>query len=592
MNKVVKSLRLHRDSQEFRLLFQSIHSASKSGLVLPDDELTLSDFMRPRSSAQSNILSDETMKDKRALSKGKRYFIETYGCQMNVNDSDIVHTVLQGEGFSIAKSAEEADIVLLNTCAIRENAESKIWQRLGYFKNVKIERRAKEGHYGTGPVISVLGCMAERLKQKLLDSDKLVDIVAGPDAYRDLPRLIDAVSPVKSKEKGDMSTAMNVQLSFEETYADIIPIRTAGHKSVFLSIMRGCNNMCSFCVVPYTRGRERSRPMSSILDEVRYLRDVGTKEITLLGQNVNSYADFQEFKPKINASKNYFEDEYAKGFVSVYKPIRDGSKRFADLLHEVASIDPEIRVRFTSPHPKEFSKDVIEAIKSHDNICKQLHMPAQSGSSGVLERMKRGYTRKAYNNLVETIRSEIPGVALSSDMIAGFCSESEAEHLESVDLMRSIKFDLAFLFAYSLRDRTHAARHYDDNIPENVKLRRLQDLIYEYRQGLEEIAAKEVGRRHIVLVEGHSKRSSSQLTGRTDSFKRVVFDNEKVLESYGAYGTQSLSKYISLKPGDYAAVEIIPGGTGATLHAKALGKTTIKDFVAIHRTTIPLDKYL
>lgn len=332
--------------------------------------------------------------------------------------------------------------------------------------------------------------------------------------------------------------------------------------------------------------------MSSILDEVRYLRDVGIKEITLLGQNVNSYADFQDPRPKMDVSKNYFEDEYAKGFISVYKPNREGSTRFADLLHEVASIDPEIRVRFTSPHPKDFSKDVIDAIKSHDNICKQLHMPAQSGSSSVLERMKRGYTRKAYDDLVETIRSEIPGVAVSSDMIAGFCSESESEHLDSVDLMRSIKFDLAFLFAYSLRDRTHAARHYQDNVPENVKLRRLQELIYEYRQGLQEIAAKEIGRRHIVLVEGPSKRSTSQLTGRTDSFKRVIFDNKKVLKSYGACATQSSPKFVHLEPGDYAAVEIIPGGTGATLHAKALGKTTIKDFVAKHRTTIPMDRYL
>lgn len=590
MNRIIKFVRFYNDLPGSRSLYQSgTQLASKAGL-LPKDGPTLSDFMNPPSSFQHEL--NKTSANMRSTSNGMRYFIETYGCQMNVNDSDIVHQVLQEEGFRTAGSAEDADVVLLNTCAIRENAESKIWQRLGYFKNLKVQRRAKMGHYGTGPVVSVLGCMAERLKQKLLDSDKLVDIVVGPDAYRDLPRLIEIVKPVESKEKNDIPTAMNVQLSLEETYADIIPIRTAGDKSVFLSIMRGCNNMCSFCVVPYTRGRERSRDMSSIINEVRYLRDIGTKEITLLGQNVNSYADFQDLRPKVDSSKNYFEKEYAKGFVSVYKPMREGSKRFSDLLHEVASIDPEIRLRFTSPHPKDFSKDVIEAIKSHDNICKQLHMPAQSGSSTVLERMKRGYTRKAYDELVREIRDEIPGVALSTDMIAGFCLESESEHLESVDLMRSIKFDLAFLFAYSRRDKTHAARHYDDNVPENIKLRRLQELIHEYRQGLEEIAIEEIGRRHIVLVEGSSKRGNGQLTGRTDSFKRVVFDDEKVLESYKNDCSPSTCNYVSLKPGDYAAVEIIQGGKGATLHAKALAKTTIREFVALHQTTIPLNKYL
>lgn len=586
MNWIFQSLRSRHDLRLSRFLYQSsTQLASSSGVALPEDGLTLADFMT------SSLTRESQNSTLQANSNNKKYFIETYGCQMNVNDSDIVHTVLQEKGYCPSDNAEEANVVLLNTCAIRENAEAKIWQRLGYFKNLKIERRAKLGHYGSGPVVSVLGCMAERLKQKLLDSDKLVDIVAGPDAYRDLPRLIDVVSPMETKDRHGMATAMNVQLSLEETYADIIPIRDAGHKSVFLSIMRGCNNMCSFCVVPYTRGRERSRPMSSILDEVKYLRDIGTKEITLLGQNVNSYADFQMSKPQKDTSKNYFDQEYAKGFVSVYKPMREGSKRFADLLHNVASIDPEIRFRFTSPHPKDFSDEVIKVIQSHDNICKQLHMPAQSGSSSVLARMKRGYTRAAYNDLVAEIRSKIPGVALSTDMIAGFCGETELEHMESVDLMRSIKFDLAFLFAYSMRGKTHASKHYDDNVPEKVKIQRLQELIHEYRKGLEEMALQEIGRRHIVLVEGPSKRSNSQLTGRTDSFKRVVFDDKNVFDSYKGYNSPDAAARVPIRPGDYVAIEIIPGGKGATLHAKALARTTIKEFISLHQTTIPLNKY-
>lgn len=590
MKRIVESLRPLQCLKRCRSPFQSsAHAASKTGMLIPEDNMTLFDFMS--SPLNGGVKEKEVLSHQTYESNDRRYFIETYGCQMNVNDSDIVHTVLQDKGFRMADSAEEADVVLLNTCAIRENAEAKIWQRLGYFKNLKVERRAKVGHYGRGPIVSVLGCMAERLKQKLLDADKLVDIVAGPDAYRDLPRLIEIVSPLESKVKRDLPTAMNVQLSLEETYADIIPVRNADSKSVFLSIMRGCNNMCSFCVVPYTRGRERSRPLSSILDEVKYLRDTGTKEITLLGQNVNSYADFQEEKPSLDDSKDYFKDEYARGFVSVYKPNREGSRRFADLLHDVASIDPEIRFRFTSPHPKDFSNDVIDAIKSHDNICKQLHMPAQSGSSSVLARMKRGYTRESYDELVATIRSQIPGVALSTDMITGFCGESDLEHSESVDLMQTTKFDLAFLFAYSIRDKTHAARHYEDDVPQNIKIKRLQDLIFEYRKGLQELALEEVGRRHIVLVEGVSKRCDKQLTGRTDSFKRVVFDNIKVSESYKNDNDQFMKNQVSLKPGDYAAVEIISGGKGATLHARALARTTIGEFVAFHQSTIPLTKY-
>jgi len=518
---------------------------------------------------------------------------------MNVNDSEVVRTVLDmAGGYSVAPSAEEADVVLLNTCAIRENAESKIWQRLGYFKNMKLERRKRhrfeEGKWG--PVVGVLGCMAERLKHKLLEGDRLVDLVVGPDAYRDLPNLIEIVSPSGIRKEESASTAINVQLSVEETYADIIPVRHSSEHSVFLSIMRGCNNMCSFCVVPYTRGRERSRPVSSIIDEIRYLSDTGVKEVTLLGQNVNSYADFsdQEQRPfRPQGHVDYFEENYARGFRSVYKPIRDGSVSFAELLDLVASVDPEMRIRFTSPHPKDFSDDVLKSIKDHHNICYQLHMPAQSGSTEVLSRMRRGYTREAYDDLVLHIRESLPGVALSTDMIAGFCGETEEDHQLSVDLMRQVRYDLAFLFAYSSRDKTHAARHHIDDIPASVKTRRLQELITEYRSGLEKAALEEVGRRHIVLIEGASKRSEEQLTGRTDSFKRVILDDIKVPAKYKIHFRESThgEDLVPIKPGDYVAVQIVNGGKGATLFAKPLARTTISEFVGEHGSALPLCKF-
>lgn len=549
--------------------------------VLPNDGLELSDFFKSQACHEREpgtaSAGDQT---------GRNYFIETYGCQMNVNDSEVVGKLLQDKGYSVAPSAEEADIVLLNTCAIRENAESKVWQRLGYFKNLKLAKKQKRGsHVKKDQIVGVLGCMAERLKQKLLESDKLVDMVVGPDAYRDLPRLIDIMSP--QTEGSYQNKAMNVQLSADETYADVIPVRQGGTNSAFLSIMRGCNNMCSFCVVPFTRGRERSRPMKSILEEVRYLSENGVKEVTLLGQNVNSYADFSEQEKKIfkaDPSKDYFGETYAKGFTTVYKPLREGAINFAELLSEVASVDPEMRIRFTSPHPKDFSDDVISAIKSHDNICKQLHMPAQSGSTNVLKRMNRGYSREAYDELVAHIRSEIPGVALSTDMIAGFCGETEEDHQASVDLLRSIKYDLGFLFAYSRRDKTHAAKKYVDDVPEDVKKQRLQELIFEYRQGLSDLAVGEVGRRHIVLVEGPARKSENQLTGRTDTFKRVVFSDIKVPSSY----LNGSAELVSLRAGDYAAVQIIGGGTGATLKGTPLGRTTIQEFTALHGTTVPL----
>ena len=519
---------------------------------------------------------------------------------MNVSDSELVETLLDRAGYSVAPTVEDADVVLLNTCAIRENAEAKIWQRLGYFKNLKLERRkGRSSEAKTGPIVGVLGCMAERLKQRLLETDKLVDVVVGPDAYRDLPKLIDIVSPGGSKE---CSTAMNVQLSAEETYADIVPIRKQGAHSVYLSIMRGCNNMCSFCIVPFTRGRERSRPMSSIVDEVRLLSEAGVKEITLLGQNVNSYSDFSQSTGKRETSsmardnknqRDFFEEHYAKGFRSVYKPIRDGAYSFAELLHHVASVDPEIRIRFTSPHPKDFSDDVIDVVNSHSNICNQLHMPAQSGSSRMLERMHRGYTREAYDQLVDHIRNKTPGVALSTDMIAGFCGETEEDHQLSLDLMNSVQYELAFLFAYSKRDKTHASRNYEDNVSEATKNRRLQELIAAYRSGLASQAGKEVGRRHLVLVEGKSRRSDKQMTGRTDTFKRAVFDDIQVPSKYkiDIQGKVQNAPLVQLMPGDYVAVQVVDGGRGSTLHCVPLARTTLKEFAGQHGSALPLNSF-
>ncbi|KDD75516.1 radical SAM protein [Helicosporidium sp. ATCC 50920] len=545
---------------------------------------------------------------------------------MNASDSEVVLSVLQSSGFGSAPDAESADVVLLNTCAIRENAESKIWQRLGYLKNLKRQRRRDQAR----PVVGVLGCMAERLKHKLLESDKLVDIVAGPDAYRDLPRLVSIVrgedgegaekggeetrvrharseaastsapslpTPLPSRRDRRPSwphqTAINVQLSVDETYADIVPVRRAGAHSAYLSIMRGCNNMCAFCIVPYVRGRERSRSLASILEEVRVLSEQGVKEVTLLGQNVNSYADFSEVSPEqspiglsaarprpppLSADPDAFR-AYASGFRSVYRPRREGATGFAELLHRVAMVDPEIRVRFTSPHPKDFSDEVLQVIATHPNVCSQLHMPAQSGHSATLERMRRGYTRDAYDALVTRARELVPGVALSTDMISGFCGETADEHAASVDLMRSVEFEQAFMFAYSDREKTYASKHLVDDVPDAVKAARLQDVIDAFRAGLARRSAAEVGRRHLVLVEGPAKRGEGMLTGRTDTFKRVVFDGREPVP--GSYAASGRAGGANVEKGDYVAVEIVDGSSG-TLVGRALARTSIAEFSAAH----------
>ena len=534
----------------------------------------------------------------------RRAYIETYGCQMNVSDSEIVASVLNANDYDLTDTHEDADAILVNTCAIRDGAEAKIWARLRQLKAVKRDReiewkrasRKGESDARPAPVVGILGCMGERLKEKLLEADGLADLVAGPDAYRDLPRLIDAA---RGDDGGDLGAAINTQLSLEETYADIAPVRrpNAG-PSAFVSIMRGCNNMCAFCIVPFTRGRERSRPVGSILNEIRRLSDEGVKEVTLLGQNVNSFADMSmssggdssgDVGTRIgttglsgNHGSDPFERYYAPGFVSVYKPKRDGAVRFAELLDAVADVDPEMRVRFTSPHPKDFPDEVLRVIAERPNVTKQLHMPAQSGSSSVLERMRRGYTREAYLDLVARARRDIPGVALSSDFISGFCGETEEEHADTVSLMHLVGYEKAFMFAYSMREKTAAARRLNDDVPEHVKKRRLAEVIDAQRKGAEDANALEVGRVHCVLVEGRSKRSDERMSGRTCTNKRVIVDGVDTAAEYDVTeGSQHGSPTVTMNSGDYVAVRIDRAGAN-TLYGTPLGRTELGRFHRIH----------
>ncbi|WP_083750024.1 tRNA (N6-isopentenyl adenosine(37)-C2)-methylthiotransferase MiaB [Rhodohalobacter halophilus] len=442
----------------------------------------------------------------------KRFYIETYGCQMNMADSEVVNSILMNEGMSPVQSAEEADVIFVNTCSIRENAETRVWNRLKEFRSLKKEKE--------GVTVGVLGCMAERIKENIIEKEQLVDIVVGPDAYRDIPNLL--------KQVDDGRKAVNVLLSLEETYADITPVRTSGNGvTAFVSIMRGCDNMCAFCVVPFTRGRERSRPLSSIMEEVRQLNDQGYKEITVLGQNVNSYQ---------------------------YEDID-----FTRLMDELSAANPEIRFRFSSPHPKDFPEPLLHLIAERPNLCNYIHIPAQAGSDSMLERMRRPYTREQYLKLIDRMREIIPGVSLSTDIIAGFCDETEEEHEATMSLMKIVEYDLAYMFAYSERERTLAARKYEDNVPEDVKKRRLSEIIDQQRAIQEKNNKLEVGRRHLILVEGTSKKSDEQLSGRTDTNKMVVFDKE------------------NYQRGDYVEVEITDF-TSATLIAKPIRKSSIGEF--------------
>nr|XP_015220193.1 PREDICTED: CDK5 regulatory subunit-associated protein 1 isoform X6 [Lepisosteus oculatus] len=416
---------------------------------------------------------------------------------------------------------------------LREKAEQTIWNKLRQLATLKQKRPKTRSPLKLG----VLGCMAERLKTELLEREKLVDVLAGPDAYRDLPRLL-------SVAHGGLR-ASNVLLSLEETYADVMPVhRTPQGHSAFVSVMRGCDNMCSYCIVPFTRGRERSRPIASILEEVRLLLDQGVREVTLLGQNVNSYRD-----TSVQQLSGVEPTRRSRGFSALYRD-RQGGLRFADLLDRVSLVDPEMRVRFTSPHPKDFPDEVLQLIQERGNICKQIHLPAQSGSSRVLQAMRRGYTREAYLELVAHIRGIIPEVSLSSDFIAGFCGETEEDHQQTVSLLRDVQYNMGFLFAYSMRQKTHASRRLQDDVPLEVKQRRLEELITVFREEASKVNAGLIGSAQLVLVEGESKRSATELCGRNEGNLKVIFPRQEVPTNPSSPCTAAIS------PGDYVLVKV------------------------------------
>ncbi|KAM8757442.1 mitochondrial tRNA methylthiotransferase CDK5RAP1 [Acanthopagrus schlegelii] len=489
------------------------------------------------------------------LGKSRKVYFETYGCQMNVNDTDIAWSILQGKGYLRTVDLSEADVVLLVTCSIREKAEQTIWNRLQQLTVMK-KRRLKTQ---TPMKIGILGCMAERLKTELLEREKLVDVLAGPDAYRDLPRLLTVADGGQQ--------ASNVLLSLEETYADIMPVHRAPQGySAFVSIMRGCDNMCSYCIVPFTRGRERSRPVSSILEEVRMLSDQGVKEVTLLGQNVNSYRDTSEEQfcsPDLT--------QLSRGFKTVYRP-KQGGLRFSDLLDRVSRIDPDMRIRFTSPHPKDFPDEVLHLIAERGNICQQIHLPAQSGSSKVLKAMRRGYTREAYLDLVSNVRRIIPGVSLSSDFISGFCGETEDDHLQTLSLIREVGYSVGFLFAYSMRKKTHAFHRLQDDVPAEVKQRRLEECIGVFREEAARVNAALIGSTQLVLVEGESKRSAQDLCGRTDGNIKVIFPKEDV----SAQPAESNSAPVNA--GDYVLVKVLSANS-QSLRGHAISHSSLRGTV-------------
>ena len=420
-------------------------------------------------------------------SDGRKLYIESYGCQMNFSDSEIVASILIDEGFETTKDYKEADVVFINTCSIRENAEQRVRKRLKEFEAVKTKN--------PGLVVGVLGCMAERLKAKFLEEEKLVDVVVGPDAYRDLPNLINKVE--------DGNKAVNVLLSREETYADISPVRlNSNGVSAFISIMRGCDNMCSFCVVPFTRGRERSRDAVSIVKEAQDLFNAGYKEVTLLGQNVDSY----KYTPKVE------EGEESLPTVN-----------FANLLELVAQVSPELRIRFSTSHPKDITDEVLYTMAKYENICKYIHLPVQSGNTRVLEIMNRTYTREWYMDRVEAIRRIIPQCSISTDVITGFCTETEEEHKDTLSMMEYVKYDFAYMFAYSERPGTLAAKRFEDDIPEEIKKRRLTEVVNLQQIHSLERVQQYVGKVHKVLIEGFSKRSDQDYCGRNDQNTMVVF---------------------------------------------------------------------
>jgi len=429
----------------------------------------------------------------------KLFYIESYGCQMNFSDSEIVASILNKEGFGATRNVEDADLILLNTCSIREKAEQTVRKRLTEFKKIKAAR--------PGMLVGMLGCMAERLKSKLLEEEKLVDLVVGPDAYRSLPGLI-------SEAEGGQK-AVNVLLSRDETYADISPVRLDSNGiTAFVSIMRGCNNMCSFCVVPFTRGRERSRDAVSIINECKDLFERGFKEVTLLGQNVDSY---------------YFIDE-----------AKDELVTFANLLEKVALISPLLRVRFSTSHPKDITDEVLHTMAKYENICKYIHLPVQSGSTRILQLMNRTYTREWYKAKVDRIREIMPDCGISSDIISGFCTEEDSDHKDTLDIMQYSRYDMSYMFFYSERPGTLAERRYKDDVPLDVKKRRLQEIVDVQGKLSHASNKKDIGKTFAVLIEGESKKSNKDWMGRSSQNKVIVFSKENY----------------ELKKGDYVTVKV------------------------------------
>jgi len=654
---------------------------------LPNDGVTLSHFIASNKNDNrgenrnlheeeliplptSAPLGLESRNDPRRVLK---FHLKTYGCQMNVSDSDIVRSILLDKEntirnyqitFEEAQEEMDADVLLTNTCAIRENAESKVWHRLRELrahdsKNpleplsilAPTENTSTDGNKATTVatkktkgmkrkrIIGVLGCMAERLKEDMF-KDGTADLIVGPDAYRDLPKLISALAPLPKPENGMnhfempmMERALNVELSFDETYADITPVRSnPGDVTAFVSVMRGCNNMCSYCVVPFTRGRERSRELDSIVEESKmlfYEHDV--KEICLLGQNVNSYHDKSAkaviAKPAIeenvqevrNGSKTIYKAGYQTsndGFSNMFRLRGGAGYYFVDLVDAVSDISPELRVRFTSPHPKDYPPELLSLMAEKNNVCNHLHMPAQSGSTTVLQRMRRGYTREAYIDLIDDVRSKIPDVAISSDFIAGFCGETEEEHQDTLSLMDYVSYDQAFMFAYSMRGKTHASHTMQDDIPEEVKARRLQEIIAMFRTKVQKRNEEmELGKLRLVLVEGESKKSregSRSWGGRTDQNKRLVFDIKEDIpkcwseEAVGTmlsnlnqhYGSNPLAKShllyefvkspkVDVKPGDYVVVQVNEV-RGHTLKGKLMWRASLQGFSEMKLEQSPL----
>ncbi|MCE3281100.1 MAG: miaB 2 [Bacteroidetes bacterium] len=467
-----------------------------------------------------SIQGEALMIEKPEKANGKKLFLESYGCAMNFSDSEIVASILKDEGYTTTNDFFEADVIFVNTCAIREGAEQRVRQRLTEYK------KAKKGNPEL--IVGVLGCMAERLKSKFLEEEKLVDIVVGPDAYRDLPNLI------ASAEDGNK--AVNVLLSKEETYADITPVRLGGNGvNAFISITRGCDNMCAFCVVPFTRGRERSRDPETIVKEAQDLFNDGYREVTLLGQNVDSYLWTGGGLKKENLSTDEIKN----------------ATTFSQLLEKVALVNPELRVRFSTSHPKDMTDDVLYTIAKYENICSYIHLPVQSGNTRVLEMMNRGYTREWYLNRIDAIRRIIPDCSISMDIITGFCSETEEEHQDTLSLMEAVKYDFGYMFAYSERPKTLAERKYKDDVPAEVKSRRLSEIVALQLEHSAMRTKRGVGKVHKVLVEGVSKKSKEQLFGRNTQSTVVVFPKE------------------NFKPGDYVNV-LAESCTGATLIGKAI----------------------